>query len=221
MYSFESKVRYSEVGEDTRMTLYSVLNYFQDCSVFHSESVGRGTAVQGELGRAWVLTGWQIEFRRAADLGESIRISTWPHGFRGFIGERNFLMETLDGEILACADSSWAYIDTKTGHPVKEKLDMKPLGRKIRIPEERQEMGCFTVRQYHLDSNHHVNNAQYIRLSQEYIPADFQVQRLRAEYKRQAVLGDKIFPLVSKTEDSYVVALCNEKKESYAVVEFA
>ena len=209
MYSFESKVRYSEVGEDTRMTLYSVLNYFQDCSVFHSESVGRGTAVQGELGRAWVLTGWQIEFRRAADLGESIRISTWPHGFRGFIGERNFLMETLDGEILACADSSWAYIDTKTGHPVKAS------------EEERAEMGCFTVRQYHLDSNHHVNNAQYIRLSQEYIPADFQVQRLRAEYKRQAVLGDKIFPLVSKTEDSYVVALCNEKKESYAVVEFA
>ena len=46
MYAFESKVRYSEVGEDTRMTLYSVLNYFQDCSVFHSESVGRGTAVQ-------------------------------------------------------------------------------------------------------------------------------------------------------------------------------
>ena len=119
MYAFESKVRYSEVGEDTRMTLYSVLNYFQDCSVFHSESVGRGTAVQEELGRAWVLTGWQIEFRRAADLGESIRISTWPHGFRGFVGERNFLMETLDGEVLACADSSWAYIDVKTGHPVK------------------------------------------------------------------------------------------------------
>lgn len=67
MYAFESKVRYSEVGEDTRMTLYSVLNYFQDCSVFHSESVGRGTAVQEELGRAWVLTGWQIEFRRAAE----------------------------------------------------------------------------------------------------------------------------------------------------------
>ena len=233
MYAFESKVRYSEVGEDTRMTLYSVLNYFQDCSVFHSESVGRGTAVQEELGRAWVLTGWQIECRRAADLGESIRISTWPHGFRGFVGERNFLMETLDGEVLACADSSWAYIDVKTGHPVKaseeeraaypveEKLDMKPLGRRIRIPEERQEMGGFTVRQYHLDSNHHVNNAQYIRLSQEYIPADFQVQRLRAEYKRQAVLGDQIFPMVSKTEDSYVVALCNEVKEPYAVVEFS
>lgn len=233
MYSFDSRIRYSEVDSNGTLNWLALMDYFQDCSVFHSESVGRGTAVQGELGRAWVLTGWQIEFRRAADLGESIRISTWPHGFRGFIGERNFLMETLDGEILACADSSWAYIDTKTGHPVKaseeeravypieEKLDMKPLGRKIRIPEERQEMGCFIVRQYHLDSNHHVNNAQYIRLSQEYIPADFQVQRLRAEYKRQAVLGDRIFPLVSKTEDSYVVALCNEEKEPYAVVEFA
>ena len=54
MYSFESKVRYSEVGEDTRMTLYSVLNYFQDCSVFHSESVGRG---HGGSGRTWQSVG--------------------------------------------------------------------------------------------------------------------------------------------------------------------
>ena len=87
MYSFESKVRYSEVGEDTRMTLYSVLNYFQDCSVFQFGICrARHGGFRENWAEAWVLTGWQIEFRRAADLGESIRISTWPHGFRGFIG---------------------------------------------------------------------------------------------------------------------------------------
>ena len=99
-----------------------------------------------------MLTGWQIEFRRAADLGESIRISTWPHGFRGFVGERNFLMEHWMGKSWLVRTQGWAYIDVKTGHPVKaseeervaypveEKLDMKSLGRRIRIPEERQEM---------------------------------------------------------------------------------
>ena len=41
-YSFYSRVRYSEVGEDERMTLNGIVNYFQDCSTFHSEVIGLG-----------------------------------------------------------------------------------------------------------------------------------------------------------------------------------
>lgn len=41
-YSFDSRIRYSEIGEDGRLTLHGILNYFQDCSIFHSELVGRG-----------------------------------------------------------------------------------------------------------------------------------------------------------------------------------
>ena len=45
MYTFDSRVRYSEIGEDKKLTLYSLLNYFQDCTTFHSESLGRGMEV--------------------------------------------------------------------------------------------------------------------------------------------------------------------------------
>jgi hypothetical protein len=38
-YSFEGKIRYSEVGEDGRLTMPGILNYFQDCSTFQSESL--------------------------------------------------------------------------------------------------------------------------------------------------------------------------------------
>lgn len=41
-YSFDSCVRFSEVGEDQKLTLGSVINYFQDCSTFQSESLGAG-----------------------------------------------------------------------------------------------------------------------------------------------------------------------------------
>ena len=41
-YSFESKVRFSEIGEDGHMTLNSILNYYQDSSNFHSEEAGLG-----------------------------------------------------------------------------------------------------------------------------------------------------------------------------------
>ena len=42
MYTFDGRVRYSEVGEDGCMSLESLLNYFQDCSTFHSEDIGLG-----------------------------------------------------------------------------------------------------------------------------------------------------------------------------------
>ena len=38
-YSFNSRVRYSETGENGKLTLPGVLNYFQDCCI--SCGVGR------------------------------------------------------------------------------------------------------------------------------------------------------------------------------------
>ncbi|MEG0972519.1 MAG: thioesterase, partial [Lachnospiraceae bacterium] len=60
MYSFQSKVRYSEVGVDNRLTLDAVINYFQDCSSFHSESVGVGIDYLQEAHRCWILSSWEI-----------------------------------------------------------------------------------------------------------------------------------------------------------------
>ena len=44
-YSFDSRIRYSEIGENGCLTLPGVLNYFQDCCTFHSESIGQGMEV--------------------------------------------------------------------------------------------------------------------------------------------------------------------------------
>ena len=36
-YSFNSRVRYSETGENGKLTLTAVLTYFQACCKFHEE----------------------------------------------------------------------------------------------------------------------------------------------------------------------------------------
>lgn len=46
MYSYNTRVRYSEVDETRDATLLSVINWFQDCCTFEAE----GT-------EAWELTG--------------------------------------------------------------------------------------------------------------------------------------------------------------------
>ena len=45
MYQFKSRVRFSEVDSQLHMTLPSIINYFQDCSTFHSDSNGYGIEV--------------------------------------------------------------------------------------------------------------------------------------------------------------------------------
>lgn len=232
MYTFDSRVRYSEIGEDKKLTLNSLLNYFQDCTTFHSESVGRGMEVLEKAGYAWVLVSWQVCVNRYPKMGENIRVCTWPYGFRGFCGERNFQLLTDQGEVLAYANSVWTFLNVKTGMPAKilpeegaayeseKKLDMEYAPRKIVVPKTADTMDSFTVKQHHLDTNHHVNNAQYVRMAQDYIPVDYEIHQMRAEYKKQALLDDVIIPKATKTDEIYTVALCDSDGKPYAVVEF-
>ena len=59
------------------------------------------------------------------------------------------------------------------------------------------------------DSNHHVNNGQYIHMAMEYLPEDFAVGQMRAEYKKSALLHDAVIPSVVQGEEIFVVSLCN------------
>ncbi len=104
-YSFESYVRYSEIGEDRNLTLNSVINYFQDCSTFHSEHTGVGIDYLQEKNRVWVLSSWQIVVDRYPKLCEKIKITTWPYAFKRFLGSRNFTMEDESGATVAYANS--------------------------------------------------------------------------------------------------------------------
>ena len=49
MYAFDSRIRYSETDSEGYLTLDALLNYFQDCSTFHSEDVGLGIGYMKEI----------------------------------------------------------------------------------------------------------------------------------------------------------------------------
>ena len=98
MYAFDSRIRYSEIDHKERITLPGIINYFQDCSIFHSENIGFGVNRLKEEKRAWILSGWQVVVERYPALGEAVKVCTWPTGFKGAVGERNFLMLDAEGK---------------------------------------------------------------------------------------------------------------------------
>lgn len=232
MYEFKSRVRYSEVGADGALTLNSVVNYFQDCTIFHSESVGLGMEHFDKHHQAWLLSAWQVVVEEYPKLGTDLTIATWSYGSKGFYGYRNFLMRGRQDEIYAYASSTWIFIDTLTGRPIRltdeqmagypteEPYPMDYAKRKIILPETLEFREAISIQPHQIDTNQHVNNNEYIKMALESLDTSRKVREMRAEYKQAAVLGDNIYIGTGNREEWSVVSLCNEEKKPYANVEF-
>lgn len=235
MYTFDSRIRYSETDANANLTIESMIDYMQDCTNFQSEDLGVGLEYHRERKIMWVLNFWQIVFEEYPKMGEWITIGTQAFGFEKMFGYRNFLI-TRKGEPekrVAVANSLWVLMDLQKGRPmiitpeigeiygIYDPLPMDYASRKIKIPKEEGE-SCegFIVKEYHLDTNHHVNNGQYVRMALAALAEEFTVCELRVEYRRQALLGDEIIPVIYRSNREYLVALNGSDGKPYAVVQF-
>ena len=237
MYSFDSRIRYSETDSSGKLSLEGLLDYFQDCSTFHSEDLGLGVEYLKENKMVWVLSSWQIEISRFPNLAEWVKVGTFPNEFKGCFGYRSFFLKDANGEYLAKANTMWTLLDTENFRPLhptemmlekyicEEKLSMENVGRKIAVPAYAVTEEPIVVRKQHLDTNNHVNNVQYVRMAMDFLPEGFTVTKMRAEYKKQAMLHDVLIPYVAdeKSEaagEKKVVSLRDENGSIYVNVEF-
>ena len=232
MYTFDSRIRYSETDETGRLSMLGIINYMQDCSTFQSEDAAVGVEYLDSNKRAWLLSSWQILIDRYPRLGERITVSTWPTGFRGIYGYRAFRLSDCEGGDLVRANSVWFLYDTQNSVPLRvQPEDTRPYGvtappftlteapRKICLPGQYEEGMAVAIAAHHLDTNHHVNNAQYVDIAREAIPEGLTVCEVRADYKKAALLGDVLIPRVSLAEENqWTVALCSPQGEVYAAV---
>lgn len=231
MYTFQSRIRYSETDETGHLKLEALLNYFQDCSTFHSEDIGLGLGYCKEHHVVWVMSSWQIVVKRYPSMGENVTVGTMPYDFKGFVGYRNFLMKDAKGDMIACANTIWSLLDTESGKPAKPneqmlrgyalepKLEMEYAPRKIVIPESCVQGESVPIKKIHLDTNHHVNNGKFVQIAMDSLAENFPAMQLRAEYKKQVMLGDVLTPHISAGDGKYVIVLKNAEDAVCCVVE--
>lgn len=240
MYEIKERVRYSEVGGSQYITITALVNYLQDCSTFHSADIGLTLDRLNELHKAWLLSYWDIYIDRMPKLYETITVGTSPHAFRGVLGHRNFWIKDAAGKYILKANSIWFCYDTERLRPVK--IDDKMLSsfgvledvlglptgdRKVQEPEEMIEAPAIKIEPHHIDTNHHVNNAQYLQIADDVLSAitegkeSFTSGRIRAEYRKAAVLGDIMIPMYGKSySGGIVVSLRSETGDVFCNIEF-
>lgn len=234
MYTFDTRIRYSETDENGNLSLESIIDYMQDCTNFQSEDLGAGLEYHRQKQIIWVLNFWQIIIDEYPPMGDWLTVGTQSFGYEKMFGHRNFLITRKDKpeERIAIANSLWVLMDLAKGRPMivppevgdvygkADPLDMDYAPRKIKVPNEGGVPGTpFIVQEYHLDTNHHMNNGQYVRMAKAALEANLTVRELRVEYRREAVCGDRITPVVYNMEGEYIVALNDDAGKPYAVVQ--
>jgi len=132
------------------------------------------------------------------------------------------------------ANSLWVYINYETKKParipediagaydtvIEEPLQFEWSERKIRYDGSGEEKQPVMVQRFFIDTNEHMNNGKYIMVAEEYLPKDFKVERVRAEYRKAAVLGDVLYPVIYTGENDITVVLNEKTGKPYAVIQF-
>ena len=233
MYELKSRVRYSEADENGVLSMQGLMNYLQDCCTMQAEDLGIGLSYLRENHIGWMVTSYQVKILGdLPSVGDDIVVKTWPYQFRGMLGYRNFTVETEEGEALVWVDSLWILMDIEAKKPIRlmekmiEAYELSPqlpgewdLRRKLTIEDKGSERDAFTVAKMHLDTNHHMNNVNYIAAAMACIPSQVSVKEMFISYKNAAVLDDEVHCYVQDVENGCVVSLCDGAGQDYCVVE--
>ena len=232
MYSFSSRIRFSETDQNRQLSVTALLNYFQDCSCFQIEHAGVGFSFLDAQHLAWVVNYWQLDIRALPFFGDTVTVSTNPYRYRNFMGFRNFALDDEKGQRLVTANSIWSLMNLERLLPAlitpehAERLgvgipfDMDYTDRKIAVPKEGGRiLSPVPVDESMLDSNRHVNNAQYVRMALAAAGIlDATPSRLNVQYKLAAHAGDVIVPIVHQSEDGCTIDLSDGRGSSFAIV---
>lgn len=231
MYEFQSRVRYSETDSDGRLRLDALFNYMQDCGAFEENSLKNARKILDQGGLAWVVNAWQVDIKTLPRSGEAIIIGTNLYEYRAFLGLRNFYIKNDQGETLTKANSIWSLFRLKEGKLVRvpdalaseyeigKPMAMEYLPRKILYDKSQGKKNPpIRVSPLMIDSNGHMNNAQYLRLAELFLPHGPKIQRVRVEYKNQAFPGEILVPVIRK-ENPFLMTFEDEKQKPYCTVE--
>ncbi|MEE0955589.1 MAG: thioesterase [Eubacterium sp.] len=234
-YTFDARVRFSEVDHNGRLTLPAIEDYLQDTATFHGEEVGHGVRENTADGVGWIVASLQAKVYDYPEIGDHIKVRTWAAKFSSLLGLREFDIRDAEGRTLLLAKSEWLLMDLAEHKPVKipdvqleaygldsDLVIKENLGkRKIVLPKDGGEAGRpISVGEYMIDTNGHVNNGQYVRLSLALLPRDIKVKDFRLNFKKQAYLGDILHPVIHRLENGWMVALNDAEGEPFFLGEY-
>lgn len=224
MFERDFLVEYVDINHNNHMSDYGFLKHLQEVGCLHASELGFGLNNVEKTGFVWILLDWKLKIFFRPSWNTKLHIKTWPSKIEMASCFRDYEITDMYGNKVAVATSKWVLFNIRTGRiskivpEVAEKFQATGFRvfdteiEKLKEPESYEISSSYTVLRKDIDTNHHVNNLNYINFAIEALPEDVynntDFSSIEIMYKKQCVLGDIItFNYHKESENEHIVAI--------------
>jgi len=215
-----SIIRFSDCSEENIIFPHCIMAEYAEISGYLYVSEGRPYYWFLERGQAWLLTRVAMRIQRMPDPLEHVVTLLWNRGNVGTTLFHDMELRSESGELLLSCSGSWKVFDLNAFRSletsevaggivtvINEKADA-PECKKI-VPEDGLTLlGQRPVVYTDLDCNHHVNNVNYTRIAEDFLPAEYRGRVLDEYYVNfisPAKYGETLEISGQPTEKGYLI----------------
>jgi acyl-ACP thioesterase len=219
IYAAKYVLKNNDVNMYRRLRTSRLFEMLQAGCVAHTEQLGAGREKTLDHGILWVVIQQYIEVTRMPEYDEEVTVETWPGRTMHVLFPRYFRVKDAQGNIIINGSALWTLIDQQTRKmvfadqyqieiPGEEHEGQAPLPKAVKSVECVHH-STFTVPYSYCDLNGHMNNARYLDLAEDAIPAAGQGKQLKTvttQYAEEIRFHETIDIGWSQVENSYFIS---------------
>ena len=161
--------------------------------------------------------------------GETLTINTWSRSQNALFSYRDLEVYDSNNNLVAIATSKWLLFDVKkqtiakTTPEMREKFEStnkavfeEKFNEKLKEPENSEFILEYKIERRDIDTNHHVNNLNYLDFAYEALPEDIykngELSNVEIMYKHEAKLGDTLLVYYASVEQNEHIITIKDKE---------
>lgn len=223
IFEAKFKIGFWNIDSENKITTRSIIQFMQEGAGMHSHLVGYGL---DNPNCSWVILNWKLKVFSRPSWGNTITIKTWPRVIEKFYSYRDFEAFDENGKLIAISTSKWILVNPTNLSISKitpemvdaygiydKKVFEEDMEEKINIPEQLDLIYSYTIQKRDIDTNHHVNNLNYIDFAIEALPEEVyinnSISNIEIIYKKQILYKDTIKVYYSFKNNTHIITIKN------------
>jgi len=220
IYKTQRHVHYSDVDMHTQIKLSTLLGLVSnEIGEEHSQAQGFGREQMVQAGMVFLLSKVSMQIHRYPKGKEDILLTTFERKAQGVEFRRMFQVESLSGQLLACAETRWILASTHDhkilrpsafpfqAHFLEQDLPVPP-AKKIVPKGEAVCLGQRNILFSDMDFNQHMNNTRYADIVCDCLTKqllDHEVTQFSINYTKEAKCFDTLQLFQSQHDNDFYI----------------
>lgn len=236
-YEHVFNIDYSDIGENHFLSNTGFLKFLQEAASMHSNSLNFGIEDLARFDLGWVIMNWKLKVLKRPKYEEKILIKTWLRKIDKLFFYRDFEVYNEDKEKIAVATSKWIWFNIKEKtvsiindevikqyKPINEEAIPNFVFSRMRTGNNFENKFNYRIQRRDIDTNHHVNNLNYLDFAYETLPEDVytrvEFNEVEIMYKNEIKINEDIECLYYKiNEYEYIVTInSNSTNKNNAII---